>query len=234
MRKKRPSRQHRSKDATAIVVENPNQVMNRILRAIRDALGNDRIGFEMINRARDEVKFELSGTPIRAMARESYAVFPLLQLEAELFWLGAALIFKRELGNYRLKSISVLVFKGEAFDERKTALFRAEWDDPEPGTIHAQPHWHVYPRLIESKESLAAAGDTPADGFDLMDFGIEGPIAEDPEWRSAPNFHYAMSSTWAIEGIGHHQANLTNVEDLVRWISSCIGYSQGQLRWLFT
>ena len=234
MSKKRQRPRRRSEPPSAIVVEQPNQVTSPVLRAIREALGYNEIGFEPVGLARGEIKFELSGTPIRAMARESYAVFPLLQLEAELFWLGAALVFDGELGNYRLKSISLLVFKGEAFDERKITLFRAEWDNLESGTIHAQPHWHVYPRVIESRVSVDMDSDTLASHSDLLDFQVESTVEEDPEWGTASNFHYAMSSRWAIEGIGHHQAHLTEIDDLIRWIKSCIGYSRDQLRWLFT
>lgn len=233
MPKKSQRRQRRSEIPSAIVVEQPTQVTTRVLRALREALGDKSISFEEVRLVRDEVKFELSGSPIRAIARDSYAVFPLLRLEVELFWLGAALVFERRLGTYRLKSISLVIFKGEAFDERKTVLFRAEWDEPEPGTIHAQPHWHVYPRLIGDKVSLVAESSNRNES-DLLDFGREMTVDEDPEWKTASNFHYAMSSRWAIEGIGNHQANLSEIDDLVRWITSCIGYSRDQLRWLFS
>lgn len=140
MPKKRQSRLRRSQIPSAIVVEQPNQVITRVRRAFREALRNNSVAFEEVRLARGEVKFELSGTAIKATARDRYSVFPLLQREAELFWLGAALIFVRELGNYRLKSISLIIFKGEAIDERKTPLFRAEWDNPESGTSHAQSY----------------------------------------------------------------------------------------------
>ena len=218
----------------AIVVERPNQVTTRVLKALREALGDNTIAFEEVSLARGEVRFELSGTAIKATARDRYSVFPLLQLEAELFWLGAALIFVRELGNYRLKSIGLIVFKGDAIDERKTALFRAEWDNPEPGTSHAQPHWHVYPRIIDGKVSAEEVDRNLTDEPNSVDLGVETIADEDPEWKTASNFHYAMSSRWHSEGIGHHQENLSEIDNVVRWIKSCISYSREQLVWLFS
>lgn len=231
-KKKRPS-QRRIEVPSAIVVEHPNRVTNPLLRAFREALGNNSIAFEEVSLARGEVKFELSGSSIRAVARDNYAVFPLLQLQVALFWLGGALIFERKLGNYRLKSISLVIFKGDAFDDRKTALFRAEWDDPDSATIHAQPHWHVYPRPIESKVNVMEDANLTRE-VELLDFGTDQASPEDPRWKTASNFHYAMSARWAPDGVGHHRANLSEIKEIVRWIKSCIGYSRDQLRWLFT
>lgn len=229
--RKKPSAEIRP----AIVVEDPDEIITRVLKAFRYALGDKTIGFEKVTLARDEVRFQLSGSPIRATARDRYSVFSLLRLQAELFWLGAALVFKSKLGDYELKSISLVIFKGDAFDERKTTLFRAEWDNPEPGAIHAQPHWHVYPRFIENKTNLEANGSelTPHQ-TDFVDSETEIEEDEHSKWKTAANFHYAMSSRWALDGAGQHQLSLIDVEDLIRWINGCIAYSRDQLRWLFT
>jgi hypothetical protein len=225
MMKRKRTRARAAPAASAIIVEDTKQVTMPLLRALREALTNSTIGFEQTNLAKDLVKFDLSGTPIRAFARESYSVFPLLQREAELFWMGAVLIFKRELGTYRLNSISLVVFKGDAIDERKTPLFRAEWDYLEDhGVDHAQPHWHVYPRILDGKEES---------GQDFSDFRaaeIEDVGLVDPQWATASNFHYAMGSRWDVEA--GHQQSLADVEQISKWIKGCIEYCRTQLAWL--
>src|SRR5215216_2447048 len=128
----------------AIIVEDPAAVTTPVLKVLREILRDRSVQFEGIELAKNEVKFVLSGTYTKGTARDKYSVFPLLQMGEELFWLGSYLVFKRELGVYKLLSVGLIVFKGEALDERKTALLRAEWDNQSEGTIHAQPHWHVY------------------------------------------------------------------------------------------
>jgi hypothetical protein len=197
-------------------------------------LGDNSIQFDEIVLANDEVKFELSGTSIKGTAREKYSVFLLDQVKAELLWLGGALIFKRELGVYWLKSVSLLIFKGDAFDERKTALLRAEWDNPEPGVMHAQPHWHVYPRFIGKLEEKAELEeDTDVSIFEPSESKPEYEI-QDSDWPTSANFHYAMASTWQTTGINSHQEKLNDLNYLLNWLRGCITYTREQLAWLFS
>jgi hypothetical protein len=233
MAKKRQKPHLRRQTATAIVVEEPNKVTTPLLRVIRESLGDNNIGFDEVILAKGDVKFQLSGTAVKAMARDRYSVFPLLQREADLFWLGGSLIFARELANYRLKSVSLIVFKGDAIDETKTALFRAEWDSPEPGTDHAQPHWHVYPQIIDGKSNVSEFDRYMKYESDLNDEPVT-TLDADPARDTARNFHYAMASRWHTDGISYHQQGLTNVESVVKWIEGCIDYSRKQLDWLFS
>jgi hypothetical protein len=197
-------------------------------------LGDNSIQFDEVALPKNEIKFELSGSPIKGTAREKYSVFLLTQVGAELLWIGGALIFKREVGIYRLKSVSLLIFKGDAFDERKTALLRAEWDNPESGVIHAQPHWHVYPHLIGKLEEKPEFEEDPAIGiFEPPEDETENEI-KDSAWPNSANFHYAMASTWQANGVNSHQEKLNDLDYLLDWLRGCITYTREQLVWLFT
>jgi len=218
----------------AIIVERPTSVTTPVLRVIRELLRDNSIQFEETELANNEVKFALSGTSIKGTARDKYSVFLLLQIGEELFWLGSYLIFKRELGVYRLLGISLIIFKGEALDERKTALLRAEWDNQEPEIIHAQPHWHVYPRFPEKEE----AGAEPTDDMDAeyINLLLETDESEDydSEWPTSSNFHYAMASRWhTTTDMNAHQEKLNNLDNLLTWIRGCVSYCNGQIRYLF-
>src|SRR5680860_1703151 len=47
--------------------------------------------------------------------------------------------------------LSLSVFQGSIDDDRKTQLFRAEWDNYDDNLEHAQPHWHIYPFKYNSQ-----------------------------------------------------------------------------------
>src|SRR4029078_4662141 len=97
----------------AIVVDRPTKVTTQVLRAFRDLLDDSSISFAEVQLPKNEVKFELSGTSVRGVARDKSSVFSLVQTETELFWLGASLVFRKELGQYKLKSVSLIIFKGD-------------------------------------------------------------------------------------------------------------------------
>jgi hypothetical protein len=218
----------------AIVVDRPSKVTTPVLRVLKEILGNNSIKFDEIVLANDEIKFELSGSASKGTAREKYSVFLLDQVGTELLWLGGALIFKRELLVYRLKSISILIFKGEAFDERKTALLRAEWDNPESGAMHAQPHWHVYPRFIGKPEEGSRFEEEASVSVFAPSEDAPKYEAQDSEWPTSADFHYAMASTWQTNGINFHQEKLNDLDYLLNWLRGCIVYTREQLVWLFS
>lgn len=218
-----------------IMVERTAQVKGPCQRLLRETLGTKAIDFEEIILANDEVKLALSGSAIKGTAREKYSVFPLLSVAAELFWLGASIVLKRQTGSYRIKSVSLVVFKGDAIDERKTALFRAEWDSQDSPTapIHAQPHWHVYPRLMKQLDGLDDEQEETPQGSDPYYWRETEQTEEDWQWPASANFHYAMASRWHLDQrTGTSQEDLSEIETLLNWMKGCITYSRQQLRFL--
>jgi hypothetical protein len=217
----------------AITVENPAEVTMRVLKVIREVLRDKSVQFEGIELANNEVKFALSGTSTKGTARDKYSVFLLLQMGDELFWLGSYLIFKRALGRYELLSVGLIIFKGEAVDEKKTALLRAEWDNQSAGTIHAQPHWHVYPRFPEKGETDAEIIEgMEVESIESLDDNVETKDY-DLEWPTSANFHYAMASRWHTSTkVNSHQEKLNDVDNLLSWIRGCVSYCNEQLRYL--
>lgn len=218
----------------AIIVDSPSEVTGPCLKVLRTLLKNPSIAFHETPQANNEVKCGLTGSPVQAIARDKYSVFLLLSA-AELFWLGTTLVFKRELGRYHLMSASLVIFKGDTFDE-KTPLLRAEWDNPDPTTTieHAQPHWHVYPRFINRDWTNSQMVDTVTfQSFDLTAAGATHSDVEDLAWPTSANFHYAMASTWHSEANGC-QEKLNELSRLLGWLTGCISYSRNQLNFLFS
>jgi len=218
----------------AIIVDNPSEVTVPCLKVLRKLLSDNSIAFQETPLANSEVKFGLTGSSIQAIARDKYSVFLLLSVSAELFWLGTTLVFKRELGRYRLLSISLVIFKGDSFDEKKTPLLRAEWDNPDPAipTEHAQPHWHVYPRLLIRDSTNPPRAEAVA--FQSLDLSVldSTQSEDDLAWPTSANFHYAMASTWQAEANGC-QEKLNELGRLLGWLNGCISYSRSQLDFLF-
>lgn len=217
----------------AIIVDDPSEVTLPCLKVLRALLRDNSVAFQETPLANNEVKFGLTGSSVQAIARDKYSVFLLLSVRAELFWLGTTLIFRRELGRYRLLSVSLVIFKGDSFDEKKTPLLRAEWDNPDPAstTEHAQPHWHVYPRLINRGSSNPQVVEVGV--FQSLLSNTDVAHSEDDlDWPTSANFHYAMASTWQAEANGC-QEKLNELRRLLGWLNGCITYSRNQLNFLF-
>jgi hypothetical protein len=218
----------------SIVVDRPTQVTTQVLRAFRDLLKDSSISFAEVPLANNQVKFELSGSPVRGIARETYAVFSLLQTKTDLFWLGSSLVFEEKLGRYNLKSVSLIIFKGDVIDQKKIPLLRAEWDIIEAGVLHAQPHWHIYPRFLRESQNPDVDAQ---DQLEPIEFSAEAQLNDtelDQDWPTSANFHYAMASTWQANGIDAQQEKLNDLDSLIRWIYGCVSYSRQQLDWLFS
>ena len=181
---------------------------------------------------------EFTGVEARkAEAKYTYSVVPFLQLGLRQFWLAVALEFEFHQGVYDLANVSMLVFEGEAYDERKSALMRAEWDCNQPKTppAHAQPHWHIYPSRLSKQieEDRAEFGEkSEAVAFVPEVDGVDSNSERNLKWDRAERFHFAMSARWANEGNESHVAEMTS-GGLLKWLEGCLRYIRSEFEYLY-
>ncbi|HMN13867.1 MAG TPA: hypothetical protein PKD55_16255 [Bellilinea sp.] len=198
---------------------------------VAQALGNPSISFSkpqsIVN---NKLLCVLNGPgSTSAQAKYSYRVVPIFSNIDKNIWLGASLEFQYLQGKVFLVAASVIVFEGEATDEVKIPLLRAEWELSETAPVkHAQPHWHVYAGRINPQPDEATFSD---ETVDFLADTLE-PDAELASWEDAQWFHFAMSSQW-------HNADAQPIytefdETMMKnWLSGCIRYTVEQIHWLY-
>ena len=190
----------------------------------------------------------ISTLATNAEEKYRYKVIPLVELNSRIYWLTVSLEFRSEQGISYLISVSIFVFEGNASDEKKTPLIRAEWGclpDDVQGP-HAQPHWHIYPsRLNRSRVSqLTFEADpdvqvfSPSDGLNslvVQDFGQTETTFEDEEqeveWERAEKFHFAMAARWHDGTATLNQPPV--LDQIPKWLSGCIDYTLKQFRYIY-
>jgi len=85
-------------------------------------------------------------------------------------------------------NISLSVYEGEDNDNKKSQLFRAEWDDMNNDTEkHSQPHWH-----ITSSQAIERTLEEYSNHFDNRDF-MELLEKEKSEIFDVKRIHFAMN-----------------------------------------
>jgi hypothetical protein len=146
------------------------------------------------------------------------------------FWLFLKITFKKETKKIKRKIvtqinplISLSVFQGDNYDNKKTQLFRAEWDDyNNPEEKHAQPHWHITSsQIIENI-------------FEDDEFSsIQPDVLQELKNRKENIFdvskiHFAMNADWQkINGTYIHK--IDEEEEIVRWLQRLINYLRTEL-----
>lgn len=126
--------------------------------------------------------------------------------------------------------LSLSIFQGKTSDERKTQLFRAEWDNYNDNVIHPQPHWHIYPHKYNSQ--------THDDFETFIGFSSEpGFLAQIGESHQSKvvdisSFHFAINGNWYVGNNHINKCNLNEVDELGNWISGIIAHIKGQLDYI--
>jgi hypothetical protein len=220
-------------------VENLDSFVKDCRRIIAKALDYKDLGFTNKSQAPHRKKlYVLTGGPdaTQAEARYTYTVIPFLPSPSGMYWLGASLEFEFQRGECHISSASLLIFEGQATDNRKTALIRAEWDciQKDSRAPHAQPHWHVYPgRINKAAFEYRAEFKTETDVQTFDPEALESDFDDGPdtEWDKAEKFHFAMSSRWHINGQDAHQEEM-DANKLLKWLDGCIRYTCDQLKFI--
>lgn len=157
----------------------------------------------------------------------AYCVLPFCYSGRSKYWLAASidLVFQQQC---HLADVSLTVFEGEASDNVKIPVLRAEWDSRQESSllmVHAQPHWHVYSSAVAQAAYIKRA--EPKFGTDIRPFS---PLQQP---HMGEDFHFAMASQWHIVGKNSHAWDL-EVDSLFRWLDGCISYIHGQLLYVST
>jgi len=113
-------------------------------------------------------------------------------------------------------NISLSVFQGEDFDNKKNQLFRAEWDDyNNPEEKHAQPHWHIMSNQISEnsyKEYTSIFDESGFEKENLLDI---------------KKIHFAMSGDWQnSKGYIH---KMEDEQQIVKWLQGMLSYLRTEL-----
>jgi|GEM_PF-4931515 len=217
----------------------PDGFVKDCKEAIEKALNCTHIGFnEQHVISRNRKLYILTGTEATlAEAKYKYSVIPFFRSQNGIYWLAASLEFEFQQGIYRIVSVSFLIFKGDATDNRKSALLRAEWACPQKTdrTRHAQPHWHIYPSHINktsAEERIGFKAGAEIQIFNAEALGIEPHEETDVQWQRSEKFHFAMAARWHSEGNDAHQEEM-QAGGILKWLEGCIKYTWNQFAFLY-
>jgi hypothetical protein len=199
-------------------------VISPCQKAISEVIGNNALNFQTSKIGRNKIRGTLNGegSSNATIGGRPYNVLPLVGINKELFWFSIVLLFGFTEGIQYLESVSIVVVKGLAYED-KTPILRAEWDCGVEylAAVHAQPHWHIYPSAILNRN---------LEFDDVLDTVTDPELNIDdlPNNPKLPKFHFAMATSWH-KGSQTAHANLEEISGLTNWISSCISYTRQQL-----
>lgn len=120
--------------------------------------------------------------------------------------------------------ISLSVFQGEAIDDVKNQLFRAEWDDyNNDNEKHPQPHWHITANqgIEKTFEELASVENT--------DTFISLLQEERTKLIDVSKIHFAMNGNWVNGETEIH--NLSDKTKLLSWLNGLLTHLKFQLEY---
>lgn len=123
--------------------------------------------------------------------------------------------------------LSISIFEGEADDDYKIQLFRAEWDNYEDNSEHPQPHWHFYP--FNSFEEYDTFKELVNDTSGETD-GFQNFVDGNAKVVDLSKFHFAMNGQWYLQK--GHISRIDNDSSLVNWISGVFGHMKYQLNYI--
>ena len=122
--------------------------------------------------------------------------------------------------------ISLSVFQGEATDNTKHQLFRAEWDDfNNEKEQHPQPHWH-----ITSNQAIEKTFEEIANMDDNSDTFVSLLKDEKSKIIDVNKIHFAMNGNWMDEGT--HVHSLNDETKIVNWFRGLLSYLKLQLEYV--
>lgn len=135
---------------------------------------------------------------------------------------------KLKKGSFPPTFFSLSVFQGNADDNEKTQLFRAEWDNyPENKNSHSQPHWHIYPHKYKMKvhqdfEDFLKLSETDNDFHSFKNC--------DKDLIEINKFHFAMNGQWSQNKSDIH--TIEEMNDLTNWFNGLLNHLKIELKYL--
>lgn len=121
--------------------------------------------------------------------------------------------------------ISLSVFQGQADNDFKHQLFRAEWDDyNNPEERHPQPHWHITSNQVIENTFEEIANLSDSDTFLSMLKEEKSKIVD------INKFHFAMIGNWINDETHIHL--LDNEERIIKWFQGILSHMKIQLEYV--
>jgi len=118
--------------------------------------------------------------------------------------------------------ISLSVYDGDEFDEKKTQLFRAEWDDMNnQSEVHSQPHWH-----ITSNQALERIFNDYVDDSDY-DYLVPFFKLEKSKIIDVDKLHFAMNGNW--QNNDSHIHKIESPEQITSWLKGLLMHIRTEL-----
>jgi hypothetical protein len=140
------------------------------------------------------------------------------------FWIYIEISFVASESEFPKTFISISIFEGEAIEEKKNHLFRAEWDSFDNNVSHPQPHWHLHPYKHHYKiyENFEAFNELQNEnGFEALIDNNANRIID------IKKMHFAMDGEWA-NNVGHIHS-LSNKDALTNWMQGLLAHIKYQM-----
>jgi len=119
--------------------------------------------------------------------------------------------------------ITISIFQGEASDDVKNQLFRAEWDDyNNPDEKHPQPHWHITSNQAIENTFTELIEDDKEEGFAALILNEEKSKIIDIN-----RLHFPMNGNWMNDDGHIHLIN--NNSKMVKWFQGFFSAMREQL-----
>lgn len=127
--------------------------------------------------------------------------------------------------NFYETIITLSVFQGNSDDDRKSQLFRAEWDSFVEGGNHPQPHWHIHPNYSLEKIFNDIIGMSD-DGNSFVEL-LNEEKSRDIDLKK---IHFAMNGNWSNKSSHVHKIN--NEDAIVNWFKGLLAHIKTQLEYV--
>ena len=140
-----------------------------------------------------------------------------------------------EKGAYEFESLSLVVVESPLGLTAFEPLMRVEWQrqSQDDGSVHAQPHWHVYQARVVRPVSRYFLVRENQQAWEPFGEEVEEGDVRDVVGTPLETFHFAMSALW------HDNAQRQTPQyvaldacDIAGWTDRCLGYIKGQLEYL--
>lgn len=122
--------------------------------------------------------------------------------------------------------ITISIFQGDASDNKKNQLFRAEWDDyNNPNEKHPQPHWHITSNQAIENTFTELIEEDEEEGFAAIILNEEKSKIIDIN-----KIHFPMNGNWMNDD-GHIHLINDNAK-MVKWFQGFFSTMREQLEYV--
>ena len=131
--------------------------------------------------------------------------------------------------DYYETTITLSLFQGDDGDDKKSQLFRAEWDNRLNNGTHPQPHWHIWPdfSFIESFNQFLEMIDERTGFADMIADMID---EQKSKCIDLSRIHFAMNAQWITKGDHFHKISRENA--LENWFRGLLGHIKCELEYV--